>query len=147
MNEGVYIDTGILVKLYVKEVNTPEAIALVASLNEPLTLTVFQELEIRNALRLKQGRGELTELEALAALADFETDIAVGRYRRPGCDLAAVFHRAERLSAAHAVATKCRSLDTLHVAAALETGSRRFASLDQRQRVMARAAGLAVLPE
>ncbi len=143
---GVYIDTGILVKLYVKEANTPQAIALVMGFRTPLALTPFQELEIRNALRLKQSRGELTEPEARAALADFEADIAAGRYQRPACDLMAVFARAESLSAAHAVTTKCRSLDTLHVAAALETGGREFASLDTRQRAMAQAAGLRVLP-
>ncbi len=143
---GVYIDTGILVKLYVKEPNSLQAIALATGFPTPLALTPFQELEIRNAVRLKQSRGELTELEARAALADFETDIAAQRYKRPACDLSSVFARAELLSAAHAVSTKCRSLDTLHVAAALETGMREFVSLDMRQRAMAQAAGLRVLP-
>ncbi len=52
---GVYVDTGILVKLYVKEATTPQAIALVLGFPAPLPLTHIQELEIRNALRLKQA--------------------------------------------------------------------------------------------
>jgi len=146
MVSGVYIDSGILVKLYATEINTPEAISLVFSFTTPLPLTHFQELEVRNALRLKQGRGELTERETTLALGDFQTDIRAGRYERPAYDLAAVFARAEVLSRNHAVPTKCRSLDVLHVAAAMEIGSREFASFDERQRGMVRAAGLRVLP-
>jgi predicted nucleic acid-binding protein len=146
MGAGVYIDSGILVKLYATEVNTPEAISSVSCFTTPLPLTHFQELEVRNALRLKQGRGELTEREATLALGDFEADIGAGRYERPAYDLAAVFARAEVLSRNHALTTKCRSLDVLHVAAALEIGSREFASFDERQRAMVRAAGLRVLP-
>lgn len=146
MSTGVYIDTGILVKLYTKETTSPQAISLVMSFPTPLPLTHFQELELRNALRLKQGRGELMESETTLALADFEADEAAGRYERPVDDLAAVFQRAETLSRHHAVRTKCRSLDVLHVAAALEIGSREFASYDERQRAVASAAGLDVQP-
>lgn len=143
---GAYIDTGILLKLYATEANSHEADALVASFDTPLPLTHFQELEVRNALRLKQGCGELTEKETALALDDFQSDIEAGRYERPAYDLATVFARAEALSGKHAVQTKCRSLDLLHVAAAQEIGSREFASFDERQRAVARAAGLVVLP-
>ncbi len=146
MGAGAYIDTGILLKLYAKESTSPQAIALVVGFEIPLPLTHFQELEIRNVLRLKQGRGELTEKEAALALGDFPSDIEAGRYERPAYDLAAVFARAEALSGRHAVQTKCQSLDLLHVAAAQEIGSREFASFDERQRAVARAAGLVVLP-
>ncbi len=143
---GVYLNTGILVKLYARETTTPQAIALVRLFSTPLPLTHFQELEIRNALRLKQGRGELTEGETERALEDFQSDIKSGRYLRPTYDLASVFTRAERLSHHHSARTKCRSLDVLHVAAALEIGSQEFASFDERQRAVAHASGLAVRP-
>lgn len=61
-------------------------------------------------------------------------------------ELTEVFRRAEVLSQAHTSATKCRSLDLLHVAAALEIGCREFASFDVRQRAIARKTGLKVLP-
>lgn len=142
----VYIDTGILVKLYVKETTTPQAITLVLNFPTPLPLTHIQELEIRNALRLKQGRGELTEREAAAALYDFQSDIEAGRYERPAYNLVSVFTGAEDISRKHATTTKCRSLDVLHVAAAREIGCREFVSFDERQRAVARATGLNVLP-
>lgn len=147
MAAGAYVDTGILLKLYAEEANSAEADALVLSFSGPLPLTHFQELEIRNALRLKQGRGELTEREVELALRDFQAGIDAGRYERLSYDLKAVFQRAEELSARHAAQTKCRSLDLLHVAAALEIGSSEFASFDERQRAWARAAGFVVLPD
>jgi predicted nucleic acid-binding protein len=146
MASGTYIDTGILVKTYVKEATSPQAIAIVLRTVAPLPLTHFQELEIRNAIRLKHSRGEISEPVMRTALRDFQADIDEGRFMRPPCELAAVFRRAETLSAAHTVATKCRSLDLLHVAAALEIGSREFASFDERQRAVARKSGLAIIP-
>jgi predicted nucleic acid-binding protein len=146
MGSSAYVDTGILLKLYASETNSAEADAIVAGFTGPLPLTHIQELEVRNALRLKHGRGELTEQEMVLALNDFQSDIDVGRYERPEYDLTAVFQRAEVLSDQHATQTKCRSLDVLHVAAAQEIGSREFASFDERQRTVARVAGFVVLP-
>jgi predicted nucleic acid-binding protein len=146
MPANVYIDTGVLVKTYAAEENSAEADAIVLRTAAPLPLTHFQELEIRNAIRLKHSRGEISEPAMRAALRDFQTDIDEGRFERPAYELAAVFHRAETLSRMHTVATKCRSLDLLHVAAALEIGSREFASFDERQRAVARKSDLAILP-
>jgi hypothetical protein len=46
----------------------------------------------------------------------------------------------------HAERIGSRSADTLHVAAAMLAGTRRFLSFDKRQRELARAAGLEVKP-
>lgn len=51
---------------------------------------------------------------------------------------------AERLSALHSERLGTRSLDILHVAAALVLGSTEFLSLDERQTRLARAAGITV---
>ncbi|RRJ96107.1 PIN domain-containing protein [Opitutaceae bacterium TAV4] len=146
MQTSTYVDTGILLKIYATESNSREADEIVLRTAPPLPLTHIQELEIRNAIRLKHSRGELSETEMNTALANFQDDIDAGRYERPAYDLPAVFRRAETLSKAHTVATKCRSLDILHVAAALVIGSREFASFDERQRAVARKSGLTILP-
>ena len=65
---------------------------------------------------------------------------------KPACDLAAVFNKAGALSAKYAASTLARSLDILHVAAALTLGARVFVSFDERQRKLARRARLKVLP-
>ena len=53
---------------------------------------------------------------------------------------------AEVLSAKHAASAGQRTIDLLHVAIALEAGAKTFLSFDQRQRKLAKAAGLKVKP-
>jgi len=51
-----YVDSSILVKIYVKEPDSPDAIALLQGLPAPgVILTPLQELEIANAIRLKHA--------------------------------------------------------------------------------------------
>jgi len=141
-----YIDTGILVKGYVKEVNSLEAIAILETAGTPLLFSHIHELEIPNAIRLKRFRGEITKDEEAAAIRDFREDIKTGRLERPDYDLAEVFRRAEKLSAKHSGDLGTRSLDLLHVAAALEADCTAFASFDERQRKCAAFSGLKVTP-
>lgn len=141
-----YFDTGVLLKAYVPEANSNEADALIHDAELPLPLTHFHEIEIRTALRLKRGRGEITESEMKSALRDFQADITAGRLEKPNYDLVAVFHKAEELSAKYAADTFARSLDILHVAAALTLGARVFVSFDERQRNIAARTKLKVLP-
>ena len=140
-----YFDTGVLLKLYLPEPRTAEAIAFVsASPGKPL-VTHLHELEIRSALRQKSGRGELTQVECDTLIAQVESDLAAGVHERVTASWQDVFATAEALSAAHGVATLCRSLDTLHAALALELGATEFCTFDLRQSQMAAAAGLTVI--
>ncbi len=139
-----YVDTSLLVKLYTAEANSAHAEALVRALPPPLPLTVWQELELRTALRCRLFRQEIRPAELTAALAAFTGDIASGHWQRPACDPADVHREAERLSAAHAGTLGCRTLDILHVAAALVIGAKDFLTFDPRQGALARPAGLRV---
>jgi hypothetical protein len=143
---NTYADSALLVKAYCPEATSAQAIALIRQATPPLPLTHLHELEIRNALRLKRHRGELTDAELAGALAHFQSDIDEGLLAKPGYDLAQVFREAEALSSKHAVTTGARSLDVLHVAAAVVIGVQEFASFDRRQRETAAQAGLKVLP-
>jgi predicted nucleic acid-binding protein len=80
------------------------------------------------------------------ALGNLQDDLESGVLHIPDLDFPAVFHRAESLSAAHTPLIGSRSLDILHVASALTLGCSRFASFDRRQRMLARKAGLRILP-
>jgi len=143
---SVYIDTGILVKSYVLEEDSPEAIAIVEAAGDPLLFSHLHEIEIPNAIRLKRFRGEITKAEEAAAIRVFHSDIDAGRLARPNYDLAEVFIQAERLSAKYSGGIGSRSLDVLHVAAALQCGCVSLASFDERQRKVAIQAGLKVIP-
>jgi predicted nucleic acid-binding protein len=54
----------------------------------------------------------------------------------------AVFDRCVQLTQQYASRVAMRTLDTLHVASALELGAERFWTFDERQAKLARAVGL-----
>jgi len=111
-----------------------------------LIFSHIHAIEIPNAIRLKRFRGEITKEEEAAAIRVFRGDVDAGRLARPDYDLAEVFIRAEGLSAKHSGNIGVRSMDILHVAAALECGCMGLASFDERQRKVAQLAGLKLVP-
>jgi len=56
----------------------------------------------------------------------------------------AVFELVVDLARRHVARLGCRTLDTLHVACALELGAQQFLTFDQRQEKLAKAVGLSV---
>ena len=141
-----YFDSGVLLKLYLREPNSPQAVALVRERGARPPLTALHRLEMKAAIGQKLGRGEITTMERDALLVDFENDISAGVFAVPAPDWPAVFARAESLAVVHSSSSLCRSLDTLHVALALELGATEFCTFDLRQAVMAKAGKLTVVP-
>lgn len=135
-----------MVKLYARESNSREAADLLDECGSPLLFTGLHEAELANALRLKQRRGELTDYELHHAMRLVESDLNAGLLTRPTLDWPAVWKTCRELSGHHAVATGCRTLDALHVAAAIVLGARTFVSFDVRQRNLAGRAGLKLRP-
>lgn len=142
-----YFDTAILVKSFVREPDSPTAIKILAEAGDPILFTHLHEIEVPNAIRLKRFRGEINASQESAAIRALRNDINAGRLVRPKYDLVEVFYRAERLSAKFSGELGTRSLDLLHVAAALEIGCKTFASFDSRQRQCAKRAGLRLAPD
>ena len=140
-----YFDTGVLLKLYLPEPRAAEAVAHVNDSTNVPPITPLHELEMRSALRQKAGRGEITQPECDALLTQMETDLTSGVHERMALVWPDVFVTAESLSTTHGVSTLCRSLDTLHVALAVELGATEFCTFDHRQSLMAAAAGLTVI--
>ena len=141
-----YFDSAIIVKLYVQEATSPDAIRLVGGYTAPHLLTPWQALEAKNAIRLKAFRGEITSAEMSQSVAAFELDIATGLWQRPTYTVAAVEQKTDELSAGHTAKLGCRALDIIHVAAALVLGVKEFVTFDGRQGALARQAGLTVKP-
>jgi predicted nucleic acid-binding protein len=141
-----YLDSAIIVKLYVREATSPDAIRLVGSYAAPYWLTQWQALEVKNAIRLKAFRLEITVAEMNQSIAAFEQDIAAGRWERPDYAAAAVEQKADELSSSHSAMLGCRTLDIIHVAAAVVIGAKEFVTFDRRQGAMAKQAGLTVRP-
>ncbi len=75
---NAYFDTGVLVKAYVSEPDSERADALIKRSAPPIPLTHLQALEIRNSLRLKRGRSEITEAQLKGALLNLRADVEAG---------------------------------------------------------------------
>lgn len=139
-----YADSGFLIALYVKEAFSPVAFRLVET-RPLLILNPLHRTEFVNALALRRLRKESGEAEAEAVMDAFHRHQAEGIYRIVDWPPAA-WEAAERLSQRHTPALGTRTLDVLHVAAALAHGPDYFYSFDRRQRRLAAAEGLRVLP-
>ena len=141
----VYFDTGLLVKLYLTEQDSPEAMALIQSHGTPICFCGLQQVELLNALYRKCGRREITERQLAIALKDVQVDLDGGVLKAPHIEWPEVWTNADRLTAKYALATQCRTLDVLHVAVAMQLGVKIFGTTDVRQMVVARKAGLKVV--
>ena len=140
-----YCDTSLLVSLYTPDAHSTAAASLCRRPAAALVLTPLCELELTNALRLRLYRRELTAEEAAAAQQAFEEDLASGVYLVHHVS-AAVYQKARQLSLAHTGSLGSRSLDILHLAAALVARADVLYTFDTAQRRLARAAGLACGP-
>jgi predicted nucleic acid-binding protein len=139
-----YADTSFLCSLYAPDVHTRRVIARMRRQGLPLPFTWLHQLELRNALRLRVFRREITAAQREASLNMMLADLAAGVLAAASPALAAVMIEAERLSAAHSEKLGTRSLDILHVASALVLGSASFLTFDRRQAALARVSGLKV---
>ena len=142
---SLYYDSGVLVKLYVHEESSDAVARFLAARAEAVLVNTLHELEIRNALRLKRFRDEIDEGRLAASMAMLASDFTAGRLIRSHVDWPRVHAEAERLSAAMTTETGVRTIDLLHVAAALDQAASGLVSLDRRPRAAARAAGFDVV--
>ena len=140
----LYVDTSVIVKLYFKEKYSRKASIWLKENNEAIPLTSFHELELINAINLKQFRTEITPDETRLILSRFEEHEISGIYYRPQLDWSAIFIHAIDLSKKHSASIGSRSLDILHVASALSISADRYLTLDDRQTRLAALAGLKI---
>jgi predicted nucleic acid-binding protein len=140
---STYVDSGVLVKLFVSEANSPAAARAIARLST-VRLNSLQELEVRNTFRALEGRGLITATQRAAADHTLDEDIVARRFRRTAPDWTRVFPVAIKLCDDHTRKTLARSLDILHVAIALVDGSKVLVTGDARQAAVAKRAGLEV---
>jgi predicted nucleic acid-binding protein len=140
----IYVDTSVIVKLYFKEEYSRDASNYLKENNEAIPLTSFHELELINAINLKQFRAEITTDETRLIISRFEEHEISGIYYRPQLDWSAIFIHAIDLSKKHSAGIGSRSLEILHVASALSISADRFLTLDDRQTRLAALAGLKI---
>jgi predicted nucleic acid-binding protein len=141
-----YPDSSFLVSLHRADKHEPLARSFLATAALPLAFTSLHRVEVRNALRNAMARGDMTPNDLRLGLRQIEEDLRDGILIHTPVNWTDVFRRADELSARHATAVGQRTVDLLHVAIALECEAKTFLSFDQRQKRLAKAAGLKVKP-
>lgn len=142
-----YADSSFVVSLYrTSEGISERARQQIKQTPGPVFLSPLSLLEIRNAFNMAIGRGEIGEAEREAVIADIERQIEAGFFRMATVSQAEIYAKARELSDRHTPVMLTRSLDLLHIAAALLCKVRFFLSTDTRQRMAAQAEGMEVNP-
>ncbi len=136
-----YFDTSAVVPLYLPEIRSERAREEARRVRQ-IPYSPLHALELTGAIHLNCGRGAITPAELRAVSLQIEDDLASHRLRTTPLDLADVFASATELATRHAPTLLCRSLDVLHVAAALHLRCTELVSADERQLELARAVGL-----
>ena len=138
----LWLDTSVLVSLYVPEPRSERAARLVRRTDSPIVFSQLHELEVTNALRLRVFRREGGSRLVEATLARLHEDLHEGTLHRLAIDWPQTIAKGMELANQHTARLGCRSLDLLHVAAAILSGSQHFVTADARQSQVARRAGL-----
>jgi predicted nucleic acid-binding protein len=139
-----YFDTSIITKWYLPEPDSAGALRVRARFAPPAVLTHLHRVELVTAWHLKVFRREIPREIVEQAWGHVQTDVAAGLWELPLYDLVDVYSRAESMSGLHTATLGVRSLDILHVAAALVLRASVFVTHDDRQARLARAVGLRV---
>jgi predicted nucleic acid-binding protein len=138
---SAYFDTSALVAVYVTEVHSPRARRALRR-HRSIPFTALHRLELRNSLELLVGRALLSSAERDGLVTQIQEDRQAGRLMDAAVDWQVILTSAGDLSIAHTKRCLTRSLDLLHVAAAVELKCEIFVSGDRRQLKAARAVKL-----
>lgn len=143
----IYCDSSFLVSLYVTtDVFNAQARKEAAKFARAVPYTLLNELEVLNAIRRGLGDGTLDQPSHDAIVREIEADEADALLERASLNQIKLYEKALELSKKHTPALACRSLDILHVASALVLRAEKFASFDIRQRRLADAVNLPLVP-
>lgn len=145
-----YPDASFLCALYRLQVNSADAAAHFASMPEPLEVSTLLLYEFRQTVRFQirlhrhdPSKG-YQKAEGTKMLADLKADLVSGQVITIPAPWPQIHLAAERLSELYTDAGGHRSMDILHVATAIELGSKQFLTFDGNQKKLAEAEGLVV---
>jgi predicted nucleic acid-binding protein len=136
----VYADTSFFVSLYLPDRHSAEAERRMTS-RPGIWFTPLHRAEWMHAISQHVFRKEISPIEARRARADLEGDLGIGLWLKadlPG----SVWATCADLARRHGPILGVRTLDSLHIASALELRSKSFWTFDQRQAKLAQAVGL-----
>ncbi|OYY93659.1 MAG: hypothetical protein B7Y41_10425 [Hydrogenophilales bacterium 28-61-23] len=135
----VFVDTSALIKRYITEANSDEFDAFFMA-RTPLAISRLTLVEMRCALARRRRNNEITALLEEQAMDEVRTDIQDG---------ALIVHPINDDQAVHALRLieqiaplPLRTLDALHLSAAIRIDAHKFATADKNQAAAAQALGI-----
>jgi predicted nucleic acid-binding protein len=137
---SVYADSSFFVSLYVMDRHSQEVKRRISKVPS-LWLTPLHRTEWVHAIEQHVFRGQMPTSAARQVYEEFERDDRKGLWTNVELP-EQIFETATQLARAHVSRIGTRTLDTLHVALALELSATEFWTFDERQMKLAKAAGL-----
>jgi predicted nucleic acid-binding protein len=138
----VYLDSSFLVSCYVHDAHSEEADRRVHGFGS-LWITPLNRSEVAHAIHQCVFRGKLSAREAQQVWSQFAED-CLSEVWTPVEMPARAWETSIDLARHHGATLGTRTLDSLHVASALELNARRFWTFDERQGRLAQAVGLSL---
>jgi predicted nucleic acid-binding protein len=136
----IYADSSFFASHYLQDAHSTETDLLLQD-HPVLWLTPFHRAEIAHALYRHVFRGLISQDDAERTWAWVDSESTQGIWLPidlPG----AAWETAVDLARRHGATLGGRTLDSLHIACALELGAERFWTFDERQARLAKAVGL-----
>jgi predicted nucleic acid-binding protein len=130
------------VSIYLTDAHSPEADRLFRA-SGGLFCTPLHLVEFTHAVEQNVFRRRVSVQSATRIYLEFEGDRRAGLWREVG-QPELTFAVSVDLARTHTAALGTRTLDTLHVACALELRAERFWTFDDRQAKLAKAVGLKI---
>jgi predicted nucleic acid-binding protein len=137
----IYVDSSFLVSHYLQDAHSSKTRQRMASFPQIL-FTPFQRAELVHAVYQHVFRQVISLPEADNVLKDIEQDCIRGVWVQAEQPLT-TFNTCIRIAQKYVATLGVRTLDSLHVAAALELKADVFWTFDERQKRLAEAEGLA----
>jgi predicted nucleic acid-binding protein len=128
------------------ETTSNAAAKTMARQKTPILISPLTALEMHNAFQLAVFRKDIDSKAATLKRQLFEEDLSRGIFVITPIPHAALYQKAIQLADRYSASLGTRSLDLMHVAAAILLGCQVFLSFDERQRKVAKAEGLKVKP-
>jgi predicted nucleic acid-binding protein len=137
---SIYADTSFFVSLYLPDRHSEEAERRMAA-SQATWFSLLHRAEWMHAVSQHVFRKEISAAEARGVQAELQKDLGSGLWLR--VDLPeSVWDTCAELARRHGSRLGMRTLDSLHVAAALELAAKTFWTFDERQAKLAAAVGL-----
>jgi predicted nucleic acid-binding protein len=137
---SIYVDSSFFVSIYLRDRHFAEAKRHI-SRHARIWLTPLHRAEWAHSVAQHVFLREISADQAQTICATFERDRA-SRFWLEVSVPEMAFERCVSLAQQYATRLNSATLDTLHVASALELGAERFWTFDERQAKLAKAVGL-----